>query len=488
MIETPFEKAMSTADQLLQPGSYQSGVTRREFLVGAGAVAVGSELSIASARSAEFSRDYDVIVIGGGFCGVSAARECKRAGLRPLILEARNRLGGRTFSADFNGHPTDMGGTWVHWSQPYVWTEIRRSGLQLRETPGASADKWIVHTSSGHIVTLSYAQIGARFESAVAAYMGDSRSLLPLPHDPFGSDEYRKVDGISSAERLAAMKNKIPPLYQDLVDGYMAAQGHNYSEQFAWLEMVRWFALPGHNITDMNDATGRFHFKDGTVALLNAIQSETRPDVRLGSPVKRVVQDATGVSVQTAAGDELRGRAVISTVPLNVLKDLEWQPGLSEAQLNASRLGHAGAGTKLHMLLEGDYGSINCIAPSHKALNYVSTERVADGYTHLVGFGPSRNLLDVNDSDSVQDAVRLFIPDAKVVKTFGYEWVLDPYSRGTWCTLRPGMWSGYLHELQQPRGRVIFASADWANGWRGFIDGAIEQGLEAGKRVREMLA
>jgi pseudooxynicotine oxidase len=141
----------------------------------------------------------------------------------------------------------------------------------------------------------------------------------------------------------------------------------------------------------------------------------------------------------------------------------------------------------VHVVLEGDYGSLFGLAPSHKSLNYLVTEDVADGQTHLVGFGPSRDLLNVNDIDSVQRAVRLFIPDAKVLKTYGYEWVLDPYSKGTWCTLRPGMWSRYLRELQQPRGRVIFASADWANGWRGFIDGAIEQGLEAGKRVRELL-
>ncbi len=477
---------MSEVSRPSQPQS-QGGVTRRDFLIGAGAVAAGSSLTVTSAR-AESSRDYDVIVLGGGFCGVSAARECRRAGLRTVILEARHRLGGRTFTAEFNGHLTDLGGTWVHWSQPHVWTEIRRSGLELRETPGATADKWIVHTSMGQILTLSYARIAERFENAVAAYMGDSRALLPLPHNPFGSDEYRKVDQVSSAERLATLKNKIPPLYRDLVDGYMAGQGHNYSEQFAWLEMVRWYALPGHNVTDMNDAIGRFYFKDGTVALLNAIQSETHPEVRLGTHVKRVVQDAAGVGVETAAGDEFRGRAVISTIPLNALQDLDWQPGLSEAQLAASRLTHAGAGTKLHLLLEGDYGNINCVAPSHMALNSLATAAVVNGHTHLVGFGPSRDLLDVNDTDSVQDAVRLFLPDAKVVKTLGYEWVLDPYSKGTWCTLRPGMWSRHLRELQQPHGRVIFASADWANGWRGFIDGAIEQGLEAGRRVRQMLA
>ncbi len=497
---------MAEYDLSAEPGSatergttvHPEALTRRGFVLGAGLAAAGAVAAAqgapgsvhkpaAAAEAPRVGGDYDVIIIGGGFCGLTAARECRRANLRPLILEARNRLGGRTFTADFNGHPTDMGGTWVHWSQPYVWTEIRRFGLELGETPGAAADKWIVRTSRGDIAQVSYAKVGNRVENAVAAYMADARELLPLPHDPFGSEAYRQVDRISSAERLAGLKG-ISPFYRDIVDGYFASQGHNYGEQFAWLEMVRWYALPGHNLTDTNDAVGRFHFKEGTVALLKAMQAETQADVRLGTPVRRVAQDATGVSVVTAAGAELRARAVISTVPLNVLKDLEWQPQLAEAQLAASRETHAGCGTKVHALLEGDHGNFSAVAPSHNALNYLSTERVADGRTHVIGFGPSRDLLDVNDTESVQRAVRLFLPEAQVVQAFGYEWMLDPYSKGTWCTLRPGQWSRCLRELQQPRGRVIFASADWANGWRGFIDGAIEQGMIAGRRVREMLA
>lgn len=465
-----------------------TGMTRRGFILATGlataGVGLGERTSYANSGPAG---GYDVIVIGGGFCGITSARECRRAGLRTLVLEARNRLGGRTFTADFNGHPTDLGGTWVHWSQPYVWTEIRRFGLELKETLGATGDKWIVHTSQGDIATLSFAKVGRSVEDAFAAYIGDSREVLPLPHDPFGSDAYRKVDNVSSAERLRSLKG-ISPLLRDIVDGYMASQGHNYSEQFAWMEMVRWYALPGHNYTDMNDAIGRFHLANGTASLLEAMRAEAQAEVRLGTVVKRVAQDETGVSLFTSTGEELRARCVISTVPLNVLKNIDWQQRLSEAQQAASRETHAGCGTKVHILLEGEHGNINCVAPSHNPLNNVVTERSEGGMTHLVGFGPNRDLLDVNDPQSVEQAMRLFIPNAKVVKAVGYEWMLDPYSQGTWCTLRPGMWSKYLRELQQPRGRVIFASADWANGWRGFIDGAIEQGLIAGRRVREMFS
>jgi monoamine oxidase len=466
-----------------------ANLSRRRFVASAGvaAAAVGLSPSAGFPETASTSVEYDVIVIGGGFCGVTAARECRKAGYRTLLLEARNRLGGRTFTADFNGHPTDLGGTWVHWSQPHVWSEIRRSGLTLRETIGATADKLIVHTSQNDIVTLSSSKIYAEYERAMSAFMGDSRRLLPLPHDPFGSDEYKKVEGISCSERLASVKG-IGAIYRDMIDGYNATSGHNYPDKIAWLEMVRWYSLPGHNLTDMGDSVSRYRFRDGTVSLINALMREGNPELRLGTPVRRVVQEGSSVTVQTIAGDEFHAKAVVSTVPLNVLKDIDWQPVLSDEKMQASKETHAGVGTKVHVLLEGDLGNVACVAPSHNALNFLFTEAVADGHTHVIGFGPSTDLLDVNDGEAVQAAVRRFIPDAKVVQNFGYQWTLDPYSKGTWCTLRPGMWSKYLRELQQPRGRLIFASADWANGWRGFIDGAIEQGLEAGRRVKELLS
>jgi monoamine oxidase len=466
-------------------------VTRRNFIGSAGVAVAAAGLAPLGAAAADespgpSSGDPDVIVIGGGFCGVTAARECRRAGYRVLLLEARHRLGGRTFTANFNGHAVDMGGTWVHWSQPHVWSEIRRSGLPLRETAGAAADKLIVHTSRNDIVTLSNAKIGAEVERAMAAYMGDSREILPLPHDPFGSDEYMKVDGISARERLASLKG-MNRLYRDILDGDLAGCGHNYTDKFAWIEMVRWYALPGHNYADMNDASARFHFQDGTVSLLNVLLAEGKPEVRLGTPVRRVIQEDDHITVVTDSGEELRAKAVVSTVPLNVLRDIDWQPALVESKLQASREAHAGFGTKLHAIIEGDYGNFGGVAPSQFALNSLLTEGIENGHTYVIGFGPDPALLDVNDTQAVEKAVRLFIPDAKVIRTIGYQWTLDPYSKGTWCTLRPGMWSKYLRDLQQPRGRLIFASADWANGWRGFIDGAIEQGLEAGRRVKALL-
>lgn len=69
---------------------------------------------------------YDVIVIGAGYCGLTAARNAAIEGLRVLLLEGRDRIGGRSWSSNIGDYPFEMGGTWVHWGQANVWREIAR--------------------------------------------------------------------------------------------------------------------------------------------------------------------------------------------------------------------------------------------------------------------------------------------------------------------------------------------------------------------------
>ena len=87
---------------------------------------------------------YDVVVVGGGFAGCTAARELQQAGYRTVLLEARDRLGGRTWTSTFAGKQVEMGGTWVHWHQPYVWAELRRYGLEVTEATPPSRVGWLV--------------------------------------------------------------------------------------------------------------------------------------------------------------------------------------------------------------------------------------------------------------------------------------------------------------------------------------------------------
>src|SRR5262249_20639675 len=89
-------------------------------------------------------RMHDVIVIGGGFAGVTAAREAALHRRSVLLLEARERLGGRTWSAEWEGLPVEYGGAWVHWHQPHTWSEITRAGLRVTLSSDAERAGWYV--------------------------------------------------------------------------------------------------------------------------------------------------------------------------------------------------------------------------------------------------------------------------------------------------------------------------------------------------------
>ena len=105
----------------------------------------------------------------------------------------------------------------------------------------------------------------------------------------------------------------------------------------------------------------------------------------------------------------------------------------------------------------------------------------------MVGFGPDAQAFNVNDRQAVQQVIRQFLPEAEVIAVQGHDWTADPFAAGTWSIFRPQQLTRYLRELQRSEGRLFFAGSDVASGWNGFIDGAIETGLRAGREVVQLL-
>ena len=88
---------------------------------------------------------HDVIVIGAGFAGCAAAREVRRAGKTPLVLEARDRIGGRTWTSDWDGQRFERGGNYFHWFQPHLWTEVMAAGVTPLAPPTGDPVHWTVN-------------------------------------------------------------------------------------------------------------------------------------------------------------------------------------------------------------------------------------------------------------------------------------------------------------------------------------------------------
>ena len=117
-----------------------------------------------------------------------------------LLLEARDRLGGRTWRADWHGQPVEYGGAWVHWHQPHTWSEITRAGLEVAVSDEVDVAAWYVGRERR---TGLVEQRDAIARRGWARFVDGVRDALPVPHDPMHAiGALARFDRVTIAERL----------------------------------------------------------------------------------------------------------------------------------------------------------------------------------------------------------------------------------------------------------------------------------------------
>lgn len=431
------------------------------------------------------SSQTDVVVIGGGFAGVTAGRELSNHGYKVVLLEARDRLGGRTwYSKDaLDGHDLELGGTWVHWGQPHVWAEIRRYGLALKESPAATNAIWY---ESGERKEGPYEDAWAQLDAAIRRFSEDAQERFERPYEPlFRREAVDEIDRETIRERVEALG--LPPQQEDLLISLWALCCSATTAEGATSMILRWMSLSNNDPALFFDILARYKLVDGTGGLIEAMDSDSSAEVRLSCPVQAVAHGDDGVTVTTRDGDRIDARVAIVTVPLNVLGAVDFDPPLVEGKREAADAGQASRGSKVWVRIKGRTDMINVFGPEDAPLHYLQSEFPADGGQILVGFGPSGDDLDVEDLDAVSEAVKQLLPDVEVVSCKGHNWRTDEFARGTWPVLRPGQLSESLSSMQAAEGNVLFAGSETADGWNGYIDGAIESGLRAAGEGKAIL-
>jgi pseudooxynicotine oxidase len=426
---------------------------------------------------------HEVIVVGGGFAGVTAAREAALRGRSVLLLEARDRLGGRTWSADWNGIRVEYGGAWVHWHQPHVWSEITRAGLPVELSADAQRAHWWVGSErrEGTI-----AERDAIAERGWNQFVEGVRSALPNPHDPLlALAQLASFDRLSIAQRLDELD--LDDEERAVLDAELESLAHGPLEDAGAVSVLRWHALSGYSLALTQYTGGRVTLADGTGALLQAIASAVPVDTRLETSVAAVRARGGRVEVETRAGVLHEAEAAIVAVPLNVLGAIEFVPGLSEGKQEAIALGQASRGVKIFLRVRGSDLHESAIRPGHP-FGYLDTEVLLEHGTQLqIGFGIDAQRCNAGDAAAVQRALDEILPGYELVAATAHDWLADEYARGTWAIHRPGWYTRHHAEMRRPEGHILLAGSDLANGWAGFIDGAIESGLEAGARAAALV-
>ncbi|MEV4954563.1 flavin monoamine oxidase family protein [Paenarthrobacter nitroguajacolicus] len=425
----------------------------------------------------------DVIVIGAGFAGLTAARELSRSGHTTILLEAKDRIAGRTHLAERLGRNLELGGTWVHWTQPYVWAEMGRYGIKALPGPEFSKAFWTVGGQRHQGTAESLLDL---LDGPNRMLLAAARRYFPLPWSPLDNPEVADIDELTVSEAIDRLE--LPEDQRQLLRSFWTLNFNGRLDQAAYTQALRWCAVASGDWQLMFEACASFKIDGGTRRLAEAILADSTAELRLNQHVTSIEQDHEGVLVTTKGGKQYAARQLILALPLSVLNDIDIQPALAPAKREAAAKGQAGRGAKLWVKVQGRQERFVAFGHETGALNFVQAEYIDQDSTTLVCFGPDAGAVDVDDVAAAQRHLDAIVPGLTVLDVAGHDWVSDEYARSTWPMHYTGYLTRSLAELQRPEERIRLAGSDFANGWGGFIDGAIESGLDAARHAANELA
>jgi monoamine oxidase len=425
---------------------------------------------------------HDVIVVGAGFAGLTAARDQRDAGRSVLVLEARDRIGGRTRYDYLPGldQKVEYGGTWVMPAhQPHVSREVERYGQPYTRSPEPQNYAWHFngHTTAGGF-PIPFDEI-PELERAVSLIIQESRRLEW--GRPFEEQGLEDLD-IPFSHWLTA--NNIGRTTREFFNSYGAGLCFGCSaDDVSALHVISWVTGSGNSAWNLfNGPT--IKLANGTAGLYNAMAEGL--DIRVGTPVTRIEHDESSTTVMTSGGESYEARAVVVAIPLNTWNGIDFAPALSEDKRRFADERLAGRDTKVWIQVRNApryFASLAWNAP----LEWLSTEFERDEGSIMVGFGFDEDEIDAHDRSSVERAVKTVLPEGEVIDWWSEDWNHDLYSQGTWTAFRPGQITRLAAASRRREGRLVFATADVAVGFSGWIEGAIESGTRAGQTLDHLL-
>lgn len=421
----------------------------------------------------------DVVVIGAGFAGITAARELGYAGKRVVVLEARDRIGGRTWLDERMGKPLELGGTWLHWTQPFVWAEIFRYGIGTVQSPVPTKAWWFPGDVAEEIDPDALIQ---KMDAANRALTAEARVYFEDPYKPLSHPDLAEIDKVTVKEKLDSIE--MDDDVRTLMESFWALNFNGSIEEGAYTQALRWAALTNGDWAVNFEACATYKFEGGTKRLIEAMAADVKGDIKFNSPVAKVDSASERVVVTTVAGDVYEADHVIETVGIRALGNIEFVPALPIAVQSAITRGQAAQGTKVWIKVKGPVEPFVAFGKADWPLNFFQADvETADGNRLVIAFGPDHTLIDPLDKDAVTEVLHRLRPDLEVLEVTGHDWVKDEFSQQTWSMHKPGFLSESLAVIQQTDGRVIHSGTDFANGWSAFFDGAIESGLTAARHV-----
>ncbi|MGV0605134.1 flavin monoamine oxidase family protein [Mycolicibacterium sp. XJ1904] len=448
----------------------------------------------------------DAVVVGAGFAGLAAARELDRLGHDVVVLEGRDRVGGRSSTATIAGVPVDLGGTFIGPTQDAVEELAAELGCETVPTfsGGKNLIRWRGRVRSYRstiprlsiIELLDVSRIQWRFERACRRVAVEAPWTAPHAHalDSLSLDGWLKSVHASAGTRdlMAIMSRVTWGCEPDAV---------------SMLHAVRYVRAAGglDRMLDVEGGAQQSRFPGGTQQIAIRMAEELGSRVVLDAAVRGIDRHSDGTLTVTSDRGAVRTKAVVVAIPPEHRQAIEFSPELPAEYGKLAQHWPQGNLSKAYAAYEKPFWrakglSGEALSDEGPVFITFDVSPSDDGSGSGGGPGILLGFVDSRSFDSLPAAQRRERVLSGFAGLFG-DAALDPidYLDHCWgaedfapggptAAVPPGSWTTYGPWLRKPIDGIYWAGTETADAWTGFLDGAVRSGRRAADEVHHALS
>jgi monoamine oxidase len=443
-------------------------------------------------------READVVVVGAGLAGLAAARALERNGTSVVLLEARDRIGGRTLNEPIgDGKVVEIGGQWVGPTQDRLYELAAELGIETFPTyiEGENVLELggRLRRYSGTIPRLNPASLveveltRRKLNSLAARIPGEA---------PWEAEAAGALDRetLSSWLRHRLRTRAARELVEIAVRTVWGADSADISLLFAL-----WYlgAAGGFDaLVDTEGGAQQDRFVGGSQLLAEGLAKELGERVVLGAPVRRVERSADGVRVAAGDGDVRARRAIFAMAPA-LCGTIEWDPPLPPARTQLAQRMPWGSYLKCLAIYDEPFWradglsgeSVSVAGPATTTFDNSPPDGSPGILLAFASGAEARTLQHLDEADrrgAVLGGLARVFGDraAKPDRFIEQDWSREPYTGGgPVCFMAPGVCTAFGPALAEPVGPIHWAGTETSPVWSGYMDGAVRSGERAAEEA-----